>query len=97
METRYTMDFPIIDTLLIVEAYTQQLFVLKALLNTFVASTGLKVNYVKSNLVPINVVNDRMIHPAATFGCQIGAMPFSYLGLPLRFHQPSVQDCLSIF
>jgi hypothetical protein len=49
----YTSDLPIIqyadDTLLIMEVCPQQLFVLKAILNTFVDSTSLKVNYSKSN------------------------------------------------
>jgi hypothetical protein len=49
----YTLDLPIIqyadDTLLIMEVCPQQLFVLKAILNTFVDSTSLKVNYSKSN------------------------------------------------
>jgi hypothetical protein len=55
----YTSDFPIIqyadDTLMIMEASSQQLFALKALLNTFADFTGLKVNYAKSSIIPINV------------------------------------------
>jgi hypothetical protein len=53
----YTSDFPNIqyvdDTLLIMEACPLQLFTLKALLNTF--ATGLRVNYYKYCLYPINV------------------------------------------
>lgn len=45
---RVGQDFPIIqyadDTLLIMEACPRQLVALKALLNTFAESTGLKVN-----------------------------------------------------
>ena len=52
-------DFPIVqyadDTLLILEACPKQLFFLKAILNSFASSTGLKVNYNKSNMYPINV------------------------------------------
>lgn len=33
------------DTLIIMEGYSRQLFFLKALLNTFASSTGLKVNF----------------------------------------------------
>jgi hypothetical protein len=51
----YSLDFPIAqyvdDTLLIMEACPQQLLVLKAILNTFADSTGLKVNYAKSSIV----------------------------------------------
>jgi hypothetical protein len=94
----YTTDFSIIqyvdDTLLIMKACPQQLFVLKAILNTFAASTRLKVNYAKSNMVPINVPPDRLKHLAATFNCRVGVFPFTYLGLPLSLQKPTVQDCM---
>jgi hypothetical protein len=52
-------DFPIVqyadDTLLIMEAYPRQFLALKALLNTFAEPTGLRVNYQKSNIYPINM------------------------------------------
>ena len=98
--TDFTSDFPIIqyadDTLLVMEACPRQLFVLKALLHTFAMSTGLKVNYSKSSMVPINVSEERMQHLANTFQCQVGTLPFTYLGLPLGLKQPSVQDCLPL-
>jgi hypothetical protein len=52
-------DFPIIqygdDTLVILPAEVDQLMHLKSLPLNFGAATGLKVNYGKSNLIPINV------------------------------------------
>ena len=52
-------DFPIIqyadDTILILEACPRRLFFLKTMLNSFADSTGLHVNYNKSNIYPINV------------------------------------------
>lgn len=52
-------DFPIIqcadDTTMIMEACPKHLFFLKAILNTFAESMGLRVNYLKSNMYPINV------------------------------------------
>jgi hypothetical protein len=66
-------DFPIVqyvdDTLLIMEACPRQLLTLKALLNSFADSTGLKVNYHKSNIYPINVETGKMENLASTFGC----------------------------
>jgi hypothetical protein len=94
----YTSDFPIIqyvdDTLLIMEAYPVQPFALKAILNTFADSTGLKVNYSKSSLYPINISEERLNHLAATFHCKASSLPFTYLGLPLSMNKPTVQDCL---
>jgi hypothetical protein len=96
----YTSNFPIIqyadDTLLIMEACPLQLFTLKAILNTFADSTGLKVNYAKSSLYPINIFYERLNHLAATFQCQAGSLPFTYLGLPLSMNKPTVQDCLPL-
>jgi hypothetical protein len=67
----YTSDFPIIqyvdDTLLIMDACPLQLFTIKTILNTFTDSTGLKVNYSKSNLYTINILEERLNHLAATF------------------------------
>jgi hypothetical protein len=69
---------------------------LKALLNTFAQSTGLRVNDHKSNIYPINVDIDNMKILANTFGCQIGCFPFTYLGLPMELTKPKVEDLLSL-
>jgi hypothetical protein len=94
----YTSDFPIIqyadDTLMIMEACPQQLFALKAILNSFASSTSLKVNYTKSFIYPINVNPERMQHLADTFQCQMGSLPFTYRGLSSGHNKPSSQDCL---
>jgi hypothetical protein len=93
-------DFPIIhyadDTLLIMEACPRQLIALKALLNTFAESTGLKVNYSKSSMVPINISAQRLDHLASTFQCATGHLPFTYLGLSLGLKKPTVQECLPL-
>ena len=47
------------DTLLIMQADSRQLICLKALLNTFAVATGLRVNYQKSIMVPINIREER--------------------------------------
>jgi hypothetical protein len=57
-------NYPIVqyadDTLLFMEACPRQLMVLKSLLNTFVASIGLRVNFQKSRIYPINVEQEKM-------------------------------------
>jgi hypothetical protein len=63
-------------------------------LNTFAESTGLRVNYQKSNIYPINVSNEKMEILAQTFDCQIGTYPFTYLRLPLGPNKPVVDDML---
>jgi retron-type reverse transcriptase len=92
--------FPIVqyadDTLLFLEACPRQLMLLKSLLNTFADSTGLKVNYQKSSIYPINVDQDKMKILALTFGCQIGVYHFTYLGLPMGPNKPKVEDFFSL-
>lgn len=48
---QYSNDFPVLqyadDTLIIMEGCGRQLFILKALLNSFATSTGLKVSFSK--------------------------------------------------
>jgi hypothetical protein len=84
---RYTNDFLVIqyadDTLLVMEACSTQLWALKALLHTFGESTGLRVNYAKSFMVPINTSQEKLQPLARTFNCETGSLPFTYLGLPL--------------
>jgi hypothetical protein len=89
-------DFPIVqyadDTLLLLQADARQLVFLKALLHTFAESTGLQVNYRKSQMFPINVPQDKLTRLACTFGCDTGVMPFTYLGLPMGTTKPCLED-----
>ena len=78
------------------EASDVQLAHLKVILQTFSSSTGLKVNYSKSMLVPINLSDDRATFLAQTFGCVLGTLPFTYLGLPLEISKPKIVDFLPL-
>jgi hypothetical protein len=88
--------FPIVqyadDTLLIMQACEAQLLHLKDILQRFVLSTGLVVNFHKSFLVPINVDQEKASLLAALFGCLVGSFPFTYLGLPMGLTKPQVKD-----
>ena len=66
------------------------------LLETFSSSTGLKVNFNKSMLVPINLSDDRATLLAQSFGCVLGSLPFTYLGLPLGTTKPKLIDFLPL-
>jgi hypothetical protein len=66
------------------------------MLNTFTASIGLRVNYQKSNIYPVNEDHEKMEILAHTFGYQIGSYPFTYLGLPLGPNKPNVDDMLPL-
>lgn len=66
-------DFPIIqyadDTILIMKANQRELFCLKGLLQSFSESTGLKVNYSKSQMIPLNLSQEQAVILSNTFGC----------------------------
>nr|CAE04648.2 OSJNBa0061G20.4 [Oryza sativa Japonica Group] len=92
----FDLNFPIVqyadDTLPYLKASGKELFTLKALLQTFQLGTSLKVNFNKSCLIPINVDEGKAQNLAAVFGCQLGSLPFTYLGLPLGTIKPKVID-----
>ena len=93
-------DFPIVqyadDTLVILQADAKQLHCLKALLNTFADATGLKVNYNKSSMIPINVPEEKMEILINTFHCKKESFPIKYLGVPLGLHKPTVEQCFPL-
>lgn len=82
------------DTLIVMEASAPQLFFLKGVLQAFSDSTGLRINFSKSMMVPINLSNEKLLHLPRTFGCQTGTFPFKYLGFPLGLTRPRVDDFL---
>ena len=84
------------DTLLFVNADSAQLEVLKSVLNSFSLATGLQINYHKSSMYPINVDATSANVLAAQFGCQLGVMPFTYLGLPVGTTRPKIVDLLPL-
>jgi hypothetical protein len=96
----HSSDFPVIqyadDTLIIIEGCTSLLLFLKTLLSNFSSSTGLRVNFAKSQMIPINIDTERMTSLAQTFGCSIGSLPFTYLGLPLGLSKPKVDEYLPL-
>jgi hypothetical protein len=78
------------------EGCANQLFFLKTLLNSFTEVTGLKVNFQKSMMVPINLSQEKLNHLTRTFGCSTGSLPFTYLGLPLGLTKPKVEEFMPI-
>jgi hypothetical protein len=67
------------------------LLCLKALLETFALSTGLRVNYVKLGMVPLNMVEEKAKLMIGVFGCSLQEMSFTYLGLPMSTSRPRVE------
>jgi hypothetical protein len=45
--------------------------------------SGLKLNFHKSMLVGVNIVDLWLMEAASVLGCKVGKVPFMYLGLPI--------------
>ena len=86
LQSHHCPDFPVIqyadDIVLIMPASALQMEQLKNLILHFTVFTGLRVNFDKSAMVPINTENEVMQALAARLECSIGSFPFTYLGLP---------------
>jgi hypothetical protein len=67
-------------------------FFVKADTCKFSKSTGFKINFHKSQMLPINVPDDLLQGLAFDFGCQVGQMPFTYLALPLGTTRPTIVE-----
>ena len=79
------------DMILFCDADEEQILHVRMLLLCFQVVTGLKVNSLKSEMVPIGEVPN--VHVLDDIlGCRIGSLPMTYLGMPLgaSYKSPTV-------
>ena len=93
-------EYPVIqyadDTILVIPACTQQAQIVKTILTDYASSVGLRINFHKSTLIPINCGAEKSEEIANTFGCVVGKLSFTHLGLPLGTTRPSVQELMPL-
>ena len=93
-------NYPVIqyadDTIMLLPACADQATLVKQILTDYATSIGLKINFHKSTLVPLNCDAATAQHIAQIFGCVIGKLPFTYLGLPMGTSKPTVQDLMPL-
>ncbi|XP_073358285.1 uncharacterized protein [Aegilops tauschii subsp. strangulata] len=93
-------DYPVIqcadDTILVMPAEETQAKTIKSILQDYASSVGLRINFQKSTLITVNTAADTTSRLAQVFGCSIGAMPFTYLGLPMGTARPTVTDLMPL-
>ena len=96
----HDQEFPIIqyadDIVIFLTAREEELVALKNMLLTFQQSTGLKVNFAKSSMIPLNIDEEEAVRLANLLGCKIGQLPFTYLGLPLGTTRPRIIDFMPL-
>jgi hypothetical protein len=93
-------DFPIIqyadDTIVVLPADIEQLRTMQSIIQAYAQSTGLKINFSKTQLIPINISPDNAHCLAQALGCQVASMPFTYLGLPMGTTRPTVEELMPL-
>ena len=54
--------------------------------------SGMRINFHKSEIVPMNLDVDEAHEISHLFGCPIGSFPMKYLGVPLHFDKLSREE-----
>jgi hypothetical protein len=65
---------------------------LKGVLSLFEILSGMRINFHKSELIPLNVDDDRIHEIAHQLHCHVGCLPFKYLGVPLHYEKLKRED-----
>lgn len=66
------------------------------MLITFELLFGLKINYHKSELFLYGQAKECLDKYTQIFGCDVGNLPFKYLGIPIHHKQLNISDCIGV-
>ena len=80
------------DTILFMENNAETARNLKSILTCFEQVTGMRINYDKSELVPINLGEGDVASLKNIFRCVVGSFPIKYLGIPLHHDKLRRED-----
>jgi hypothetical protein len=80
------------DTILFVENKVEKATNLKGVLTCFEKVSGMKINYNKSELIPLALEADRINSFVEIFGCALVSFPIKYLGIPLHYDKLRRED-----
>jgi hypothetical protein len=81
------------DTILLIENNESYARNLKWILTCFELMSGMRINFYKSELVPINIESEGVVNNwRDVFVCPVGAFPIKYLGIPLHYNKLSRED-----
>jgi hypothetical protein len=65
---------------------------LKCCLVWFEKISGMRINFHKSKLIPVNLSDDQLHVATHLFGCPVGSFPIKYLGIPLHHDNLKRED-----
>ena len=73
------------DTILFSKAEESVLKNLKCILMWYEQISSMRINFHKSEMIPINLEDDEVHRLAHILSCPVGKFPIKYLGIPLYF------------
>jgi Reverse transcriptase (RNA-dependent DNA polymerase) len=71
------------DTIFFLQTDLNNIEAVMCALLAFEALSGIKINYLKTKLVPIHLTDGEASHFAKLLGCKVSSFPLKYLGVPL--------------
>jgi hypothetical protein len=81
------------DTILFIDKNEEGVRNLKSILTCFEMMSAMRINFHKSEVVPINISDqDESKFFADIFWCPVGDFPIKYLGIPLHFQKLRRED-----
>lgn len=80
------------DTIMFVDGDPSLATNLKWTLTCFEQVSGMRINYSKSEMIPLNLEPAEISSFSTIFGCLVGDFPIKYLGVPLHYDKLSRND-----
>uniref|UniRef100_A0A8R7RCH7 Reverse transcriptase domain-containing protein n=1 Tax=Triticum urartu TaxID=4572 RepID=A0A8R7RCH7_TRIUA len=80
------------DTLLLFEPDDHSVASVKLILLAFEIISGLKINFLKSEVIAIGMDPPLASHVANLLNCKLGSFPIKYLGLPISDKHISILE-----
>jgi hypothetical protein len=80
------------DTLLFLRHSYVDVAYLKWVMIYFEQILGMKINYSKSDIVPVNLSEEETLKYSRIFCCKVGSFPFKYLGVLLHHEKLRRED-----
>ena len=80
------------DTILFLSDNVKKARNMKYILACFENISGMRINYTKSEIIPLNLGDQVKLSLVEIFGCPVGPFPIKYLGIPLHFEKLKRED-----
>jgi hypothetical protein len=81
-----------IDNTLLFSSWGREVRNLNIVLMLFEKVYGMRINFNKSEFIPMNLETDRVHEVAHVLNCPLGSLPFKYLGIPIHFEKLKRDD-----